>query len=316
MSKKWRALAGLDGGVRAMPWLSLVCFNDKGGAGEGGGGGEGGAGEGGGAGGEGAARRGASSAAAIAAAAGGEGGGDPPAEFNGSFDLALVPDNLRGASAEETLHKLFPSWKGLRDSMATQGSVPDKPEAYGVPELSEDAKKFFPDLEKDEVFSIVRRVSHKHGITDKRFGPLWGEMLNELGKSGLIQPILDPAQEAAKLGGGQEAVRASQLANSFVERQKALLQQKAPGALDKELIDELDMITGTANGIRLINWFQSRMGEKGVTIDDPSNTGDTWTPEKVKEAMRDKRYFTDSPDYDPAYRKRVDEANRALSTRA
>lgn len=325
MHKKWkRGLGLLDGAALPLPWMNLVCFNDKGEGGDpGGGGGDpagGGAADPGGggdpAGGEGGARRGRASAADIAKAAGGDAGGDPPAAFNGSFDLALVPDNLRGASAEETLHKLFPSWKGLRDAQASAGAVPEKPDAYAVPELSDEAKKYFPDLEKDEVFQIVRRVSHKHGITDKRFGPLWGELLEDLGKSGLIQPVVDPAEEAKKLGGGQEAARQSQLANSFVERQKSMLAQNSPGALDKELIDELDMIAGTANGIRLINWFQSKMGEKGVTIDDPADTGAAWTPEKVKAAMRDERYFTDSPKYDPAYRKRVDDANRALSGRA
>lgn len=321
MTRKQKARLGLlDGVAMAMPWMTLVCFNDKGDDPAGGGSdpaGGGGADPAGGASdpaGGGAPARGRPTAGDIAKAAGGDpGGGDPPAEFNGTFDLALLPENLRGKTPEETLHKLFPVYKGFRDSQAKAGSVPDKPDAYGVPTLSDEAKAFFPDLDQDPVFAIVRNMSHKHGITAEKFGPLWGDVLEGLGKSGLIQPIIDPAEEAKKLGGGAEAARQSQLANSFIDRQKALAQQKSENALDKELIDELDMIAGTANGIKLINWFQKRIGEKGVTLDDPAPESGTWTPEKIREAMRDPRYMTDSPQHDPAFRARVDEANRNLS---
>lgn len=303
----------LDGAARVMPWMTLVCFADP--AGDPAGGGADPAGGVDPAAGADPARR--SSAAALAAAVGVDpAANDPPAAFNGTFDLALVPDNLRGENAEETLHKMWPAFKGFRDKQAAQGSVPEKPDAYALPELSDDAKRYFPDLETDQVFGIVRNMSHKHGITAEKFGPLWGDVLEGLSKSGLIQPIIDTEEEARKLGDTTEAARQIALSNSFIDRQKLLIQQQSPNAMPKELIDELDMIGGTANGVKLINWFQNKMGEKGVILDDPSPEGGTWTREKVRTAMRDPRYRADSTDHDPDFRNRVDEANRALSKRA
>lgn len=265
-------------------------------------------------------KKGAAAIAAAAAGAAGEAAAGAAAAaagaFNGTFDLSLLPENLRGATAEETLHKLFPAFKGYRDAQARAGSVPAKPDAYPVPELADDAKPFFPELEKDEVFTLVRAAAHKHGIPAEQFKGLFGEVLNGLAKSGMLQPLVDPKAEFQKLGGTPEAAREAQAVVDFIARQKTLhTSSKGKDGLPPDLTDELDLIAGTANGIRLVKWFMGKTGEQGVDISGAAGSSDTWTRETIKEAMRDPRYRTDNPKHDPAFRLRVDEANKALHTR-
>lgn len=290
--------------------LALICFADDDGGGDDGGGDDGGGDDGGG------SKR---SAAAIAAAAGNDGGGDDGGggdggDDGGAFDISQVPENLRGESAEETLAKLFPSWKGYRDKDASAAKPPEKVDDYPLPELSDEAKTYFPDLQNDSVYKIVQTASLKHGVTTDQFKGLFGEVMEELGKSGMLVPAVDPTEEYKKLGGDASAARLAKGVEDFIGRVSKIKPEQ--GGLPPELVDELDMLGGTAEGMQLIDWFMKRQGEQGVDLDGDAGPGEGWTAEKVREAMRDDRYQSDHPKYDRAFRKKVDEANRALSRQA
>lgn len=234
---------------------------------------------------------------------GGDGGGDAP-KF-GDFDTSVLPSNLRGETAEETLAKIFPAWKGLRDSMAQQSKAPANATDYEPIELSENAKGLMGDLSQDPAMQIAAKVAHASGLSQEQYQQVVGGMIEAFGDAGMIVPLATPAEEIEKLGGDEQALKLGTQAETFIETLARA--QGAPDGLKKELT----MLSMTAEGVKTLNWIENQLGEKTTTITDNPGGGAT-TKEDVLKMMQDDRYDTESPKYDKKFRAQVDQLGAQL----
>ncbi|MEO0606607.1 MAG: hypothetical protein AAFY82_00140 [Pseudomonadota bacterium] len=296
MTKRCATLMG-EASFNPLVRLCLVCFADGEGVDDdksGGGGGE------------------DKSAADKILEAGGSGGADAP-KF-GDFDTSVLPEGMRGETAEQTLEKLYGSWKGFRDKDATAEKAPEKSDGYTI-ELSDKAKEFFPDLENDDVYKMARDIAHGAGMPQSAFQSVIGGLMEKLGESGLLQPVIDPVKELEALS--SDPKEAAKIATSVKDFQERLEANGKPEGMDTEtwkgLMGEMELIRGTGRGIQLLNFFQSQMGEKGVTLTDTPGAGGAVTLEEATKRMRDPRYRTDNAQYDPAFRKETDNLMKQLT---
>lgn len=237
-----------------------------------------------------------------------EGGGDKgglPPKPDGAFDLALLPEDMRGATPDETLGKLFPKFKEFSDKEAARGAVPTRQEDYPI-ELDADTAKLFPDLANDPAMEIARKWALENKMPANEFKGTIGGLLTALAKGGVMGDAIDPDAEMTALGGGEKAEGRVTAAENFITRLETT--DKAPASV----INEAKLMMATASGVEMLEWIQARSGEQG--IDPPGDGGrkGALTAADIKDMRKDERYRTDSDKYDPAFRKRTDDLAKTL----
>ncbi len=99
-----------------------------------------------------------------------------------------LPDTFKGKSDKETIDALA---KGLRQAPAT-------PADYKL-ELAPEVAKALPGLDKDPAYHAAAKIAHKHGLDNKQFSGMVGELFAELTKEGVLEPAVDVEAEIAKL---------------------------------------------------------------------------------------------------------------------
>lgn len=240
-------------------------------AGQGSGAGEGAGGEGGGAGG-----------------AGGSGGGASPPQLH--FPEGL-PDNLKGATDQETIDRLGAAWKTFRQKESGR-DVPKEAAAYlsleGVDEKTfkpNDTFKGYADfMAKDPGMKAGLEVLHKAGVDRPVVLNALQATLGALSEAGVLEPMIDPAAERAALL--PEAAKSLPKA----EQDKAIdRRMEDNGAfidlmtqnrgLDKEAADYAKlMLSDSAKGHRFFEWVRGQVqggGQGAGAHGDGGGAGDT-----------------------------------------
>lgn len=247
-------------------------------------------------------QQGAASGSAGSAAAGDQGqqgqqGGQQAAGFHSApYYPEGLADPFRGTNDRETIDRLS---KAVR-------AAPAKPDDYQV-ELAPELAKHFKDLGNDPMLKAYRGVAHKHGLDSKQFNGVFGDLVGEMAKQGLFVPLIDDRAENAKLAQGEvDPTRASAkvmqrrgAADSFIKA------QTDRGVFTKDEGEALSALTAVAAGVTLIEKLAGRFGEASL---NPGGQGGNAQPTKdqLQRDMQDPRYSSTSPQYDPAFRQRVD----------
>lgn len=227
----------------------------------------------------------------------------------GDFDSALIPEHLRGATAEETLSKLYPAYKGMRDESAKAGKAPEKPEDYEPLKLSDESSKIYGDLKDDPVIQAAAKHAHAAGLPQDKFQQVMGGIMDDLVKSGLVEPTINPNDEWAKLQKEDpNATQTVQKMSAFLENAKTV--DKVP----QDVLDELETMTSTASGIKALSYMQGKMGEQTTQMNNTGEGGGAVTKESIREMMKDPRYNTRDPKYDKDFRARADKLNREINS--
>ncbi|WP_190237933.1 hypothetical protein, partial [Mesorhizobium sp. M2A.F.Ca.ET.015.02.1.1] len=226
---------------------------------------------------------------------------------------AGLPDEFKGASADETLGKLLGGYNdvntrfgGLRDKLATMPKAPEKPDGY-VYEPSDKLKPYFGDLKANPVFDQARQAFHKHGIPAAAFSGIVEDLYGPLAEKGLLGEPFNPLNEvktfASELGLDQaSAVKALTETDAFA---KGLFTQlkDIPEKLKPKVEAALLGLTDTAEGNVLLRALSGRLAENGIRIGGDGNVAGALTVEDLKKLDND-------PRIDPANRNHTDPAKR------
>ena len=302
-----RLMALLLGGA------SFVCFDaDGGGAADAGGGGGGGGL--------------AAAAAAVVAANDGQqqdqqqqqqpqnGGWQPPKD---------LPDQFKGATADEVLGKLLPAYTGMRDKIATAPKAPETPDGYSFTP-TEDIKGYFgSDLAKDPALAAARTAAHKHGIPQQAFEGFINDVFGTLAKDGALAAPYSPASEIKAYGDGS-GLDAKSVVAQMTENEAfadGLIKQLAiPAKLAAAAEAELKGLIDTAGGQALLRGLMARLSANGIHVaGDGGGQGGPLSEADLKKLDADPRidpantHNTDpAKRFDPELRKRYDDGYAAL----
>lgn len=246
-------------------------------------------------------------------AGGGDGGGGGWTPPDG------LPEEYRGADANETLGKLLGGFKdvstrfgGLRDKLAGMPKAPDSPDKY-LYEPSEKLKPWFGDMNQNKVYSQARTAFHKHNVPQEAFAGIIEDLYGPLVDQGVLGKPFDPKAELtvfrSEMGldaaGTQEALKNTE---SFA---KGLLSQLkgVPEKLKADVEARLMEMTDDAAGNVLLHALSARMAENGIRIGGEGERAGMLTAEDLKKLDADPRIDPSNRNHtDPA--KRFDEALR------
>lgn len=260
-----------------------------------------------------------------------EGGGGDGGGGNGNWSAPEgVPEQYRGASADETLGKLLGGYgelntraEGLRTKLAGLPKAPDRPELYEYTP-SDRLKPFFGDLATNPAFGLFRSAAHKHGIPQAAFAGILEDVYGPMAEKGLLPAPLDPMRElqtfSSELGldkaGAQKALTD---ADAFAKGLSAQLKD-VPEKMREQVNDLLLGLTDTAAGNVLLRALSGRLAENGIRIGGDGNAAGEITAADLKKLDADPRIDpqnTNHPDvnkrFDPDLRKRYDDAYRRLA---
>jgi hypothetical protein len=215
-----------------------------------------------------------------------------------------LPDHLAGKDERETIDKLFGAYSGLRRTM---GDKPADAAAYALA-FDEKAPEFLKSLDSgDPLIAAAREAAFKRGLTTEQFGVL-GDVLSKAAELKLIEAPLDPAAEMTAYGGEAAYQRDLGTVTTIADT------LKQAGKIDDAGYAELRTTATTAAGLKALLALRGDAPQAlaGSGAAATGSTGDTL--ESLREQMRDPRYQSDSPKYDPAFRQRVYDAMRALQS--
>lgn len=260
---------------------------------------------------------------------GGDGGGSGGGEGGGWTPPQGLPEQYRGASADETIGKLLGGFselntraEGLRTQLARMPKAPEKPDLYTY-EPPDALKPYFGDLAKDPLLPHARAAFHKHGIPQEAFSGIINDIFGPAVEAGLLSQPYDPATEIAtfmKEGNLDRtgASRALTEAKTFAEGLFGQLKD-VPTALQDDVKAQLVGLTDTAAGNFLLRSLAARLSENGIRIGGDGQRQGELSAEDLKKLDADPRIDPanrDNPDpakrFDPDLRKRYDEAYRKL----
>ncbi|MBZ9986063.1 hypothetical protein LB572_03015 [Mesorhizobium sp. BH1-1-5] len=244
---------------------------------------------------------------------GGGGGGGDGTGGGGWTAPAGLPDEFKGASADETLGKLLGGFNdvntrfgGLRDKLATMPKAPEKPDGY-VYEPSDKLKPYFGDLKANPVFDQARQAFHKHGIPAQAFAGVIEDLYGPLAEKGLLGEVFDPKAELKTFASelGLDAAGATKALTETDAFAKGLFTQlkDIPEKLKPKVEAALLGLTDTAEGNVLLRALSGRLAENGIRIGGDGNAAGALTVEDLKKLDND-------PRIDPANRNHTDPAKR------
>lgn len=246
---------------------------------------------------------GGGAAAAPADGGGGAGasaGGGDPAPWKAPAGL---PDQVIGKDANETLAKLVPIYAGLRTELANRGAVPKEPGAYDI-KFSETAAPILNIQNDDKVLPILKQAMHKHGITDRQSGFV-SDLVDGLISSGLVPKPQDPNEmwkamapenfkgsDIEKIAEGQKRMR---------EAQAAIDGLKGRPGWDDAMLTELQLLTGSSAGLKIIQAFQGAGVIKSVAVGGAGGGASGVSKADLDARRHDPRNQYGNPKYDPAF---------------
>tara|TARA_R110002073_G_scaffold76548_6_gene185846 strand:- start:299 stop:1123 length:825 start_codon:yes stop_codon:yes gene_type:complete len=206
-----------------------------------------------------------------------------------------------GKTDQETIDRLYNRFKGLREQVS-KTEVPKSADDYGDVTFSDEftAKHGKPVSSDDKMLPILREAALEAGLPKSAFGPFVGKVLERAQEAGLIAEPVNPSTEFEKAGGEEKFTQRASALNTRLEG------LKAQGRLDDGKLNELQLLTTTADGLGALEALFSLSAESGVQTGDGSGAGAV-TKEQVLARMDDPRYDKDSPKFDPVF---VDETRK------
>ena len=224
-----------------------------------------------------------------------------------------LPDHLRGENDHGTIDKLWTAFSGARDRLAKQGTVPDNADGYTWDALSQATRDLMPDMDSDPVLPIARQAAHACGISNEQLNSFVDYLMPKCVETGAIEGPLDKAAELKLLESDEIADGTERAAKAEARQSDALafvkgLQQRS--ILTEESAALLSSMGVYAEGVKTIEQLQAAMRGSGVQLGAGAGAGRGRA--EVEADMDDPRYDSESPKFDPAFRKRVDEEWKAL----
>jgi hypothetical protein len=215
-----------------------------------------------------------------------------------SFSLEALPEHYRAKTADEALAKVWPALDGFIKQQAQMGSSVASPDAYQWTPPEALAARL-GDVSKDPEVAVMRKAAFDAGITDKKFATMMTSVVEQLGARA------DANGDAAIVPETNAEIKAGNVA--WIEN---MAQQ---GKLSDVARADLQMLTFSKGGSEIIAMLQASLtpgfavapaggqtaGSFGVTAPIDATS--------AKSLMSDKRYMTDGPKYDPAFRKWADD---------
>jgi hypothetical protein len=234
---------------------------------------------------------------------------DWPAPKEGEFDQRVLPKEMRDADPHKAMGKMFTALKGYRDIDAKREKAPEKADGYAAPaDLDADTAKYFPDLANDPAFGALREGLLAMGVGPTAATKGIKTILTALAKSGALAEPISVDAEIKALGGETKAGERYKAADDFV---KLIEANKLYGDDTKRMLPTLKVLANTADGIMILEALAKNRQETGPGSGG-APSGGAITKEQVQARMKDKRYDSTSPSYDPAFRKETDTLNRQL----
>lgn len=191
------------------------------------------------------------------------------------FDPAILPEALREKPAHDAIQTLVNENKGFRDAQAKRGDIPKASGDYKF-EPSETTAKFLPEPvegQADPVMEMAKELALANEFTQPQFNSFVNGMYEKMAEAGIMQAPLNPKAELANFGKFAElpddtavAKRHDELTafgQSFAEKYNLGEDGKA----------ELDIMTDTAGGLKVLHTLQTVLRERGIELGgDPANS--------------------------------------------
>lgn len=239
--------------------------------------------------------------------AAGDGGGSPPAA--GAYRPEGLPDHLYDADPKAFADKLFGAYKGARDQIAQRGAVPEAADKYTFAPPPEVAP-YFGDVTKDPAFVAFAGVAHKHGLTDKQFGPLLADFMGEVKKLGIEPPVDIKAEHAKMFPDIADAAAREQKVNATINDHAAWIDTlgKQNPKIGEAGATELSLLLGTAAGVATLAALREQLGQEVLPAHGDAAGG--VNAADLQARLKDPRNDNRSPKFDRAFAEETDRLYR------
>lgn len=224
------------------------------------------------------------------AAGDGEGGEagtdtDPPSAYRPDG----LPDDLVGATDQETIDKLYARTQSLRKSLGQKGNqAPKEPTEYSLDgvEIPEGVHGFQADeLSADPVYQTAQQAAHKAGMSVDMFKTFMGSLMGGLREAGVVDT--DDGWLETQI----EALGGSEQAKTYVDT----IERWGQGLVDAKKLDDdafaaMEQLMQSAGGIKLLNALRVEAGEKAIPIIPGQTAGGAKNKDELYALKADPRY--------------------------
>ncbi len=212
-----------------------------------------------------------------------------------------MPDPWKGGNDVETIDKLYGAAKGMRDQIATRGTIPKEAKGYDI-KFSDKASPYLSPADDDKVLGTIRDLALKHQFTDKQM-PFFGDFVDALIDSGAIQKPMSGEQVLTELA-GPEFKGTPDEAKTAGQQRLTKAQAWIDGLTDKKGFtqgerDQLAAVATTLDGVSVIEKFMK--GGMQVTANPGGRGAGQVSEADLNARVADPRNNWGTPQYDPAY---------------
>lgn len=222
------------------------------------------------------------------------------------------PEHLLGDDDHGTIDRLFTAYSGARERLAQAGDVPKDVAGY-VYEPNETLAPFFAD-ESDPVLASAKQAALKTGITGQQFQSFIDETFTELVGSGQIEAPYDPARELKNLGTYLDTKDPREIEKIATDNEAFVKNLAAQMELPEPVAGFMASLTDLAGGNVILHRLSGLLQERGISLGAEGETGKVAaiSEDELRALDADERIDPASPKFDPALRKKYDEAYQKL----
>lgn len=229
------------------------------------------------------------------------------------YDPEKLPDEYKGKQPGEVFEMAFKRIEGLRGELGKRGEVPKDAAGYEY-EPAEAAKPFFrtgPNGEPDPMLEATRKVALDAGMTSQQFSTFLNGFFEQGLSGGMIAAPINPKAEIAsfaKAEGLADEVAASRRVDELSNWGKKFAEQFRLGEAEAT---EIDILTDTAAGLRVLSTMQKALMERGLDLGGGSASGKTMSDDEFAKLSGSDELSPGHKDYNPERRKQWEiESNR------
>lgn len=229
------------------------------------------------------------------------------------YDPEKLGEEYKGKGPAEVFSQMQTRIEGLRSELGKRGDVPKAVGDYKF-EPSETTAKFLPEPVEglaDPVLEMAKEVALANEFTGPQFNKFVNGMYEKMAEAGIMQAPLNPKAELANFGKFAElpddtavAKRHDELTafgQSFAEKYNLGEDGKA----------ELDIMTDTAGGLKVLHTLQTVLRERGIELGGDPAGSLTMTDEAFKTLSGSDEIDPQSKQFSPEKRKAWEiESNR------
>jgi hypothetical protein len=222
-----------------------------------------------------------------------------------------LPDNMRGTTAEETLQKLMPSWKGYHQAHTTREPALEKGKPFDFEITDEKVKPHFD--AKSPMAAAFTEAAAELGLTKKQANGVAAMVMGKLVEGGHMADSFNPVENVKAIAGilGHKEINdaAKQAVQDFETQGTAWAQNLSKQwGLSETAGVELESLMLTPGGVELVRAMQGKMGQPGMAMGGQASANGVMTAEKLHDMGRDASLDPYSPSYDKAKRAAYDQA--------